>query len=510
MEELAFVNKGIRRVGILMMVLVVLLMANASYVQVVNGSSYANNPLNLRALYGQYGVQRGLITAADGSILASSKATNDQLKYLRVYSDGPLYAPVTGYYSVSSGAHGMEYAQNSVLDGNDNRLFVRRLSDLFTGGGPAGGTVQLTIDPKIQAAAYNTMVKDGFTGAAVAIQPSTGQILAMASVPSYDPNKLSSNDPASAQAAYNSYDPNSITSPLINQAISQSYFPGSTFKLVVASAALSNNVGDENTPNLPADPRITLPGTTTTLENFDGETCPQSVGGQVSMKTALAYSCNTAFATLAGRVGAANLSAQAAKYGFGNSKLSIPLGVVASCVGPNSGGNCLNIPNGAPGLYQSGIGQLDVQETPLQDAMIAATIANGGREMQPQLVKAIQAPDLSTIQGFTPQVLNSDVISPGVAGTLTQMMQASESHSGTANKDPNIQIASKTGTAEHGPDPKNVQPYGWYVAFAPAPNPQIAVAVVVTSGGNLDLATVGAQVAGPVGRAMINAALAGG
>jgi peptidoglycan glycosyltransferase len=504
------VNKPIRRVAILMMAMFVLLLANDSYVQVVEGSTWANSPYNLRKLYDQFAVQRGLITASDGTTLASSQATNDQLKYLREYPNGPLYAPVTGYYSVTSGAHGMEYAENSILNGTDNRLFVRQLSDLVTGGNPAGGGVETTIDPKVQAAGYNTMVQDGFTGAAVAIQPSTGQILGMVSVPSYDPNKLSSHDTAAAQAAYNGYAPNSITSPLINQVVSQSYAPGSTFKLVVASAALSNNVDDENTPNLPAAPKVTLPGTTTTLENYNGETCPQSVNGQVSMKTALAYSCNTAFASLAGQVGAANLSAQAAKYGFGNSKLSIPLGVVASCVGPSTGGNCLNIPNGVPGLYQSGIGQLDVQETPLQDAMIAATIANGGTEMQPQLVKSIMAPDMSVIQSITPQVLTSNVISPGVAGTLTQMMEASESHSGTANKNPNIQIASKTGTAEHGPDPKNVQPYGWYVAFAPATNPQIAVAVVVTSGGHKDLATVGAQVAGPVGRAMINAALGAG
>ncbi|HET6504822.1 MAG TPA: penicillin-binding protein 2 [Amycolatopsis sp.] len=503
-------NKGIRRVGILMMVLVVLLLANDSWVQVLNSNYYADNPHNQRQLYDQYAVQRGLITASDGTILASSQATNDNLKYLRTYTNGPLYSAATGYYSVTSGAHGMEYAENSFLNGSDDRLALRRLSDLVTGNTSAGGTVELTIDPKIQAAGYNTMVQDGFSGAAVAIQPSTGQILGMVSVPSFDPNTLSTHDTAAAQAAYNGYSPNSPTSPLINQAVSQAYFPGSTFKLVVASAALSNNVDDENTTNLPAAPRVTLPGTSTTLENYDGETCPQSVGGQVSMKTALAYSCNTAFATLAGQVGAANLSAQAAKYGFGNSNLSIPLGVVPSCVGPTSGGNCMNIPNGVPGLYQSGIGQLDVQETPLQDAMIAATIANGGKEMQPQLVKSLLAPDKSTIQDFSPTVLNSNVISSSVAGTLTDMMEASETHSGTANKLPGVLIASKTGTAEHGPNSKTVQPYGWYVAFAPANNPQIAVAVVVTSGGHLDLATVGAQVAGPVGRAMINAALGKG
>lgn len=498
-----------RHVSLVMMVMVVLLLANDSYVQVLNAGRYANNPLNQRTLYDQYALPRGLITAADGSVLASSQATGDKLKYQRSYSDGPLYAPVTGYDMVASGPHGMEYAENSILNGSDDRLVLRRLSDLFAKGGEAGGTVQLTIDPKIQKAAYDTMVRNGFSGAAVAIQPSTGQILAMVSLPSYDPSKLSTHDTAAAQAAYQSYAPDSPTSPLINQAVAQAYAPGSTFKLVVSAAALSGNTDDENTANLPADPRITLPGATTTLENFDGETCPDSVGGQVSMKTALAFSCNTAFATLAGRVGATALTAQARKFGFGVNNLSVPLGVVQSCVGPNTSSGCLTVPNGLPGLYQSGIGQLDVQETPLQDAMIAATIANGGREMKPQLVKSIRAPDGSSIQDFGPQVLDSGAISSGVASTLTDMMVASESHSGTANKDPSVPIASKTGTAEHGPDPKNVQPYGWYVAFAPAGNPQIAVAVVVTSGGHLDLATVGAKVAGPVGRAMINAALGG-
>ncbi|TNC27670.1 penicillin-binding transpeptidase domain-containing protein [Amycolatopsis alkalitolerans] len=496
-------NRAIRRVGTLMMVLMVLLLVNGSWVQGIKADSYANNPRNLLHLYDQYSVRRGMITASDGTVLASSTPADDKRQFQRTYSDGPLYAPVTGYLSMASGAHGMEYAENEVLNGGDARLELRRLADL-TSGTAVGGNVQLTIDPKVQAAAYNTMVRNGFTGAAVAIQPSTGQILAMVSVPSYDPNKLSTHDTAAAQSAYNGYDPNSATSPLINQAVSQAYAPGSTFKLVVSAAALSGGAGDENTPDLPASPRITLPGTATTLENFDGETCPSSVNGQVSMKTALAYSCNTAFATLAGRVGASAVAAQASKFGFGDSGLTVPLGVVPSCLGP--AGDCMNIPNGTAGLYQSGIGQLDVRETPLQDAMIAATIANGGKEMQPQLVKAVQAPDGSTIAGFAPQTLHDNVISPQVAGTITQMMEDSESHSGTAGKNPAIPIASKTGTAEHGPDPKQVQPYGWYVAFAPAAHPSIAVAVVVTSGGNYDLATVGAKVAGPVGRAMINAA----
>jgi peptidoglycan glycosyltransferase len=500
------VNTPLRRVSIAMMVMVLLLMINDMYVQVIKADSYANNPLNQRTILTEYSQQRGTITASDGTPLAKSVATTDTYKYLRQYPAGPMYAPVTGYFSQLYGTSGMERIQNTILNGTDDRLFVRRLSDLITGRTPSGGNVQLTIDPKVQAAAYNGMVSAGYTGAAVAIQPSTGQILAMVSNPSYDPNGLASHDSTTQSNTWASLKPTSNTSPLIDQSISAAYQPGSTFKLIVATAALNNNVDQENNDDLPNSPAITLPGTNTQLHNFDNEVCPGGANGMVSMKDAIASSCNTAFATLAGKVGASNLTAQAQKFGFG-SGFSIPLSTASSCLGPASGGNCMNILNGTPGLYQSGIGQLNVQETPLQNAMIAATIANGGVEMQPQLVKAVLAPDFSTIQGFTPQVMNQNVMSPQNAQALTDMMEASEQNSGNANKLPNITIASKTGTAEHGNDPKNTQPYGWYVALAPGKD--VAVAVVVTSGGSFDLATIGAKVAAPIARLMINAAVGG-
>ncbi|HEY4019808.1 MAG TPA: penicillin-binding protein 2 [Pseudonocardiaceae bacterium] len=501
-------NTPLRRVSIAMMIMVVLLMVNDMYVQVIKADSYANNPLNQRTILTEYSQQRGTITAADGTPLAKSVATTDTYKYLRQYPAGPMYAPVTGFFSQLYGAAGMERIENSILNGTDDRLFVRRLSDLITGRDPSGGNVQLTINPKVQAAAYNGMVSAGYTGAAVAIQPSTGQILAMVSNPSYDPNGLASHDSTTQANTWKAANPTSNTSsPLIDQAIAAAYQPGSTFKLIVATAALSNNVDSENNSDLPNSPAITLPGTQTQLRNFGGETCPGGSGnGMVSMKDAIAHSCNTAFATLAGKVGAPALVKQAQAFGFG-SGYSLPLTAATSCLGPASGGNCMNILNGTPGLYQTGIGQLNVQETPLQNALVAATIANGGVEMQPQLVKGILAPDFSTIQGFTPQVMNNSVMSQQTASELTDMMEASEQNSGTANKLPNITIASKTGTAEHGNDPKNTQPYGWYVAFVPGKD--VAVAVVVTSGGSFDLATIGAKVAAPIARLMINAAVGG-
>ncbi|HEX4724578.1 MAG TPA: penicillin-binding protein 2, partial [Pseudonocardiaceae bacterium] len=501
-------NTPLRRVSLFMMLMVLLLLANDTYVQVIEADSYRTNPNNQRVLDDEYSRPRGVIVTADGkTLLASSTATNDRLKYLRVYSNGPMYAPVTGYFSSIYGSQGIEKVENDILDGSDDRLFVRRLSDLITGKDIGGGNVELTINAKVQAAGYNTMVQDGFTGAAVAIRPSTGEILAMVDSPSYDPNPLASHDSATQTNARKGYNPSSPVSPLINQPISATYQPGSTFKLVVASAALSAGA-DPNADTLPAQPTITLPGTTATLSNFGKETCPGGTDGKVSITDAIAHSCNTAFATLAGQLGAGPVTAQAAKYGFGQGT-TIPLNVISSCLGPRAGGNCTNIQGGLPGVFQSGIGQRDVQETPMQNALIAATIANGGKEMQPQLVESLLSSDLSTVQGFSAQVMNDNVISPDVANQLKAAMLLSENNSGKLNKQPNIQIASKTGTAEHGNDPKHTQPYGWYVAFAPADNPQIAVAVVVTSGGNYDAATIGALVAAPVGRAMINAAVGG-
>ncbi|HEY3611131.1 MAG TPA: penicillin-binding transpeptidase domain-containing protein, partial [Pseudonocardiaceae bacterium] len=333
-------NTPLRRVSLAMMIMIVLLLANDTYVQVIQAVSYRTNPYNSRVLDDEYSQPRGVIVTADGrTLLASSTATNDRLKYLRVYSNGPMYAPVTGYFSSTYGSVGIEKVENTILDGSDDRLFVRRLSDLITGKDNGGGNVELTVQAKIQAAAYNTMVQDGFSGAAVAIKPSTGEILAMVNTPSYDPNALASHDTKTQSAAMKANNPTSASSPLINQPVSATYQPGSTFKLVVASAALSAGA-DPNANNLPAQSTIQLPGTNTTLSNFHGETCPGGVDGKVSITDAIAHSCNTAFATLAAQLGPGAIAAAAAKFGFGAST-TIPINVVSSCLGPRAAGNCM-------------------------------------------------------------------------------------------------------------------------------------------------------------------------
>jgi len=495
------VNKPLRRVGLAMMVMVLLLLANLTYVQVINADTYANNPANRRSVMEEYGRQRGQIVSATGTILANSVETKDAQHYLRVYKNGPEYAPVTGYYSSVFGATGIERAEDDVLNGSSSKLFVRRLSDLITGRDPRGGNVQLTVDPKAQDAAYAGMTAKNFHGAVVAIKPSTGEILAMVSTPSFDPNPLAAHDNTTQRDTINKLD-NDDNQPALNRATQETLPPGSTFKLVVGAAALSNGVDDGNTKNLPADATITLPGTNTTLSNFANQPCPESSNGQVSMTIAMEYSCNTAFSTLAGKVGKDNLTSQAAKFGIGQTDLTVPIPVATSTVG--------TLPDEAA-LYQSGIGQRDVKLTPLQDAMVAATIANGGVRMQPQLVKNILAPDMSSISSFSPQeAAGGPALSKDVADQLKQMMLLSEQHTGGTGKQANVTIASKTGTAEHGTDPKNTPPHAWYVAFAPADNPQIAVCVVVENGGDRGLAATGSSVAAGVGRATINAYLAGG
>lgn len=488
-------NKPMRRVGMAMLIMVVLLLANITYIQVVKADDYRTDPRNQRVLLDEYSRQRGsIVSQFDGQVLAGVEPTDDKLKFERTYVDGPLYAPVTGYYSVRYGSAGLERSEDDILNGSDPRLFVRRLSDMVTGRDPRGGNVQLTINPAVQKALYDLMTQRNYTGAAVAMNPKTGEILAMVSTPSYDPNRLASHDGQAQEDAWNEYN-DDPRNPMLNRAISETYPPGSTYKLVVAAAELENGA----TPDTPVSnaPNVTLPGTSTTLENYGGETCPGN-----TFADALAHSCNVPFAMFAGQLGADKLRATAANFGIGMDDLSIPQKVVPSDLGAL---------DSQAALYQSGIGQRDVRLTPLQDCLLAATVANGGMAMQPQLVKKLLAPDLSDLETFTPHELTgTPALSPANAETLKTMMEASESFTAGGGKRPDIKIASKTGTAEHGTDSKNTPPHAWYTAFAPADNPQIAVAVIVENGGNRGLAATGGTVAAEIGRAAINAQLGGG
>ncbi|MEU4251093.1 penicillin-binding protein 2 [Amycolatopsis sp. NPDC026612] len=488
-------NTPLRKVGMAMLVMVVLLLANATYIQVVKADDYRTDSRNARVLYDEFARQRGkIVSQANGEVLAGIDPSNDKYKYKRTYADGPMYAPVTGYYSINYGAGGLERAEDDVLNGSDPRLFVRRLSDMVTGRDPSGGNVRLTIDPAVQKAAYDLMTQKGYTGAVVALEPKTGRILAMVSTPSYDPNQLASHTSKAQTDAWNANnkDPKK---PMLNRAISETYPPGSTFKLVTAAAALEDGKGPDTPVSTASNTK--LPSTSVTLENYAGETCPGN-----TFKDALAHSCNVPFAEFAGQLGPDKMKKTAANFGIGQTDLTVPMKVAPSTVGPLDS-------QGA--LYQSGIGQRDVRITPLQDCLLAATVANGGMAMKPQLVQSVLAPDLSTIEDYSPtELTGTAALSSSNAAILKDMMIASESFTAGGGKRPDIQIASKTGTAEHGTDSKNTAPHAWYTAFAPANDPQIAVAVIVEDGGNRGLAATGGKVASEIGRAAINAKLGGG
>jgi penicillin-binding protein A len=480
------VNKPIRRVAIACLLMFAILLVNDNLVQFANAKTLRDKPGNTRLLFQQYDRKRGDIVTSTGVTIASSVPTNDTLKYLRTYPNGPLYAPATGFYSIIYGGTQIESAENSILAGTDDRLFgVQQLSNLITGRTPQGGSVVLTIDPVLQQVAATALA--GRKGAVVALDPTTGAILALVSSPSYNPNVLSSHSDASITAYYKQLiaDP---TNPLLDRALNQTYPPGSTFKLITAAAALSTGTYTPTTV-IPAPETLPLPQSTAILKNFHGESC----GGQATLIQALTISCNTAFGDLGLALGQDALRTQADAFGF-DSTFSVPM---------KSATSVFPIDLSDANTIQSAIGQYDVRATPLQMAEVAAAIANGGVMMKPYLVSELVGPDLKIIDQTKPTELRRSV-STQVAAELTQMMESVvQKGTGTSARIPGVQVAGKTGTAENAP---GAPPHAWFVAFAPAAKPTIAIAVLVENGGGDSDATGGA-ISAPIAKAVISAAL---
>lgn len=488
-------NTSLRRISVMIMALIVLLLLNATITQVFRADGLRADPRNQRVLLDEYSRQRGQITAG-GQLLAYSVSTNGHYRFLRVYPNPYVYAPITGFYSLRYSSTGLERAEDGILNGSDQRLFGRRLADFFTGRDPRGGNVDTTIVPRIQQAAWEALQQGctgGCRGSVVALEPSSGKVLAMVSSPSYDPNLLATHDTEEQGTAWQQLrdDP---ASPLTNRAISETFPPGSTFKVITTAAALQSGVTD--TDQLTSAPQIQLPNSTATLENYGGTPCGS--GPTASLREAFTRSCNTAFVELGIRVGADALRSAAQAFGFDSPPAPIPLQVAESTIGPMSD---------AAALGMSSMGQKDVAVTPLQNALVAATIANSGVMMQPYLVDSLKGPDLSNISTAAPQEQRR-AVSAQVAAKLTELMVGAEQMTQQKGAIPGVQIASKTGTAEHGTDPRNTPPHAWYIAFAPAQSPKVAVSVLIENGGDR-LSATGGALAAPVGRATIAAALQG-
>ncbi|QDP94921.1 penicillin-binding protein 2 [Microlunatus elymi] len=478
-------NRPIRRVTVLIMVLFGLLFANGTYLMVFQQSSLNANPLNRRARDEDFAQNRGSILAGDTPI-AYSKPSDDRFKYQRIYPHGKLYAPITGFFSYDHANTALEDSYNTQLAGTDDSLFVRRIIDMVTNQAPQGASVQTTIDPDVQKAAADALGKQ--KGAAVAINPKTGAVLAMVTSPSFDPNKIASHDISAADKAYTKLI-NDPSGPMRNRVAREIYPPGSTFKLVTAAAALEQGAKPDTMVASPD--RLLLPGTTTYLYNENKSSCG---GAKITLTRALDVSCNTAFAQLGLDLGEDKLREQAVKFGFDARHLD-EVGGVAS-VFPDT----LNQSE----LAQSAIGQYEVAATPLQMAMVSAAIANQGKVMEPYLVSSVRSPDLQVLSTTKPKEI-SEAMSPQNAKELSDMMvDVVQNGTGTAAQIPQMLVAGKTGTAQSAPDRK---PYAWFTAFAPADDPQVAVAVMVEDADIPRQDIAGGALAAPIAKAMIEAAV---
>ncbi len=498
-------NRSLRRLSIACLVMFVLLLAWDNYLQVFRVNSLASEPGNSRVFNEQFKNQRGEIIAAGGrqdKVIAESKLVKGGV-YQRSYPAPMVYAPVTGYDSVLGttspfGLTGIEKAEDKFLAGTASGLAVYNLKGLFTGKSKQGASVYLTINPAAQAAAYAALVAMGKPAAAVAINPSTGAILALASYPTFDPNKYATLDTtklARIDAAYRA-DPNR---PLDNRALDDTFPPGSTFKIITSTAGFDTGRVSSQTATIPAPQFYRLPGSTHVLTNDGDAPCGD---GHPQIILAFTLSCNTAFGKLGATLGGPTLVKYAQNFGFNNfgqgvtaAPLTIPLPVTPSF-----------IPKGLRDPAESAnsaIGQFDDAVTPIQEAMMAATVANGGVLMRPYLVQEIRAPDQEVVQNTQPTVLGH-VISSQEAGFLSKMMESvTHNPQGTAfaTAGPNatgIDIAGKTGTAQNGRN-NTLLNDAVFTCFAPGNN--IAVAVIVKGGG------FGADAAAPIAVKIIEAYL---
>jgi penicillin-binding protein A len=482
-------NTPIRRLAAFCMVLFLALLLNATYLQYVRAGDLNDRNDNRRARDAEYSRERGAILVADDPV-AQSVPVDDRYEFQRRYPRPLEYSHVTGFYSYLYGSDAVELTQNDILSGSDSRLFVDRLVDMVKNTEPQGGSVTLTLDPAAQDAAFDGLgaLGSAVKGAVVALEPSSGKVLALVSSPSYDPGLLASHDIAAVRRAYDRLSADE-DGPLRNRASREILPPGSTFKLVTAAAALESGDYDPDTL-VPGGAALDLPQTDRTLPNESGGGCG---GDQVTLTQALVVSCNVAFGSVGLDLGADALREQAEKFGF-NRRYFPDINRTAVSVFPEA-------PD-PPQTAYSAIGQFEVAASPLQMAMVAAGIANGGEVMEPFLVDEVRAPDLSVLEKADEQTL-SRAVSPAVARELTQMMvEVVDQGTGTTAQIPGVKVAGKTGTAQSEADRP---PYAWFVCFAPADAPEVAVAVLVEDAGVSRDAISGSGLAAPIAKAVMEA-----
>ncbi|MBC2901784.1 peptidoglycan D,D-transpeptidase FtsI family protein [Streptomyces cupreus] len=482
-------NKTIRRASVITLLMVLALLVRATWVQFYEGQALADDKDNRRNAIETYAAPLGNIIVAGESITGSARTKGGDLAYRRTYTDGELYAAVTGYASQSYSATQLEGIYQDILNGTDNRL--KTPLDTVTGKRADPGNVVTTIDPDVQKAAYEALGDK--KGAAVAIDPTTGEILAVVSTPSYDPSSLT--DANTAGSAWKKLTKDS-DKPLTNRALRQPVAPGSTFKLVVAAAALEDGLYssvDEKTES--PDP-YTLPGTVTVLEN-ENKSAPCE---NASIRVALQYSCNNVFAKMAYDLGQDKVKAMAEKFGFNDDEQDVPVRAYESVY-----------PSGMDDAQTAltGIGQFDVTATPLQMAMVSAAIANGGKLESPHMVSQVTDGGGDVLKDYDSDTDTKEVVSSSTAEQLQSAMETVVSEgTGTNAQLSGATVGGKTGTAQHGEN-NSKTPYAWFTSYAKSDSggKQVAVAVMVEQSDAARSEVSGNGLAAPVAKAMMQAAL---
>ncbi|MEU7470243.1 penicillin-binding transpeptidase domain-containing protein [Streptomyces sp. NPDC044984] len=482
-------TRHIRHAALFCALLLVALLVNAARVQVLRADAYDDNPANRRDAIARYQQPRGDILV-DGRPVTGSRDTGEHLRYERTYRDGPLYAPVTGFASQEYGTTLLEHTEDELLSGAAPVLAPLPLWNEFTRSRNAGGDVATTIDPAAQRAAYEGLRSR--KGAVAAVEPSTGRILALVSVPSYDPALLSGNGRAARDAwARLNADPDR---PMLNRAVQRTYPPGSTFKVVTAAAALDAGVVEDlDAPTRSPDP-YTLPGTRTRLTNGSGG-CENA-----SVRKAFVWSCNTVFAKLGVTTGVAEMRTTAENFGFNDSDVRVPFRVARST---------FDTTVDRAQLALSSIGQYNTRATPLQMAMVAAAVAGGGQVREPYLVERTTRAGGGTVSTAGSRPVRR-AMHPATAMRMRELMRGVvEDGTGTKAAIPGAIVGGKTGTAQHGLGNSGT-PYAWFISWAQGGadmEAKVAVAVVVEEAAANRREISGGGTAAPIARAVMEAVL---
>ncbi|MEV7287881.1 penicillin-binding protein 2 [Streptomyces sp. NPDC093252] len=486
-------NKPLRRIAIFCGLLVLTLLLRDNWLQYVQADELATDPKNRRVAIERYATPRGNIIVEGKAITGHREAKGGDFKYLRTYTDGPMWAPVTGYTSQAFGANQLESIEDGILTGNDDRLFFRNTLDMITGDPKEGGNVVTTLNAAAQKAAYEGLADRG-KGAVAAIEPSTGKILALASYPSYDPATIAGYSDSDDEAWGKLQKKQNPDDPMLNRALREVYPPGSTFKVVTAAAALEHGLypdADEKTDS--PDPWV-MEGTTTELPNDGNIPCKNA-----TLRVALQWSCNTVFGKVGSDLGNEKMLETAQEFGFTTEQFT-PVRSTASVFSDDMNPSQTAL---------SSIGQFNTAATPLQMAMVASAIANDGKLMKPYMVDKLQAPSLDTIEQTDPEELSRPLSSENAQILQSMMETVVNDGTGKSARIDGVTVGGKTGTAQHGVD-NSEKPYAWFISYAKTDSGSpVAVAVVVedenANRGDISGGGLAAPIAKSVMEAVVNA-----